>query len=123
MEMIYMATYLKESEKKSEFKQESEKVSQTVQAAIKEIEAEGDAAVRRFSERFDNWSPESFRLSDEKIAEICAGISEQTKKDITFAQDNIRKFAEKQKETLKDLTVEMEPGVILGHKNIPVNSV
>jgi len=118
-----MAVYIKKSNKSTEFKRENEQVSEVVQTTIKDVEENGDEAVRRLSEKFDRWSPESFRLSDQEIQTICANISKQTKKDIKFAQDNIRKFAEKQKESLHDINVEMEPGVFLGHKNIPVNSV
>src|SRR5690625_3596436 len=121
--MIPMAVYIKKSNKSTEFKRENEQVSEVVQTTIKDVEENGDEAVRRLSEKFDRWSPESFRLSDQEIQTICANISKQTKKDIKFAQDNIRKFAEKQKESLHDINVEMEPGVFLGHKNIPVNSV
>ncbi|MBW6608178.1 histidinol dehydrogenase, partial [Salmonella enterica subsp. enterica serovar Weltevreden] len=89
---------------------------------LKKIENDGDKAVRELSEQFDKWSPESFRLSDEQIEDIVNQIPEQTKTDIAFAQGNIKKFAEAQKNSMKDIEIEMEPGIILGHKNIPVNS-
>lgn len=118
-----MAIYLKEAILATEIKNEDEKVSSIVRSTIKKIEDEGDSAIRELSEKFDQWSPESFRLSEKQILEICADIPEQTVKDIAFAQDNIRKFAEEQKKAMKDIEVETMPGVILGHKNIPVNSV
>jgi sulfopropanediol 3-dehydrogenase len=98
-------------------------VKATVEATLKDIETRGDAAVRDLSEKFDKWSPESFRLSDEEIQAAVARLPEQTIGDIKFAQKQIRQFAEIQKAALKDVEVETFPGVTLGHKNIPVNSV
>lgn len=99
------------------------KVKSTVEATLKDIETRGDAAVRELSEKFDNWSPESFRLSEQDIQEAMARLPEQTIDDIKFAQTQIRKFAEIQKAALRDVEEETFPGVFLGHKNIPVNSV
>jgi sulfopropanediol 3-dehydrogenase len=99
------------------------KVKATVETALKDIETRGDVAVRELSEKFDNWSPDSFRLSDEEIKAAVARLPEQTIDDIKFAQKQIRKFAEIQKAALQDVEVETFPGVTLGHKNIPVNSV
>lgn len=99
------------------------KVKQTVEATLKDIETRGDAAVRELSEKFDKWSPESFRLSDEDIAAAVARVPADTIEDIKFAQAQIRKFAEIQKAALRDVEEETLPGVFLGHKNIPVNSV
>lgn len=118
-----MATYLKKGKMPEEIKESDDKVSQIVQSTIKDIEDEGDKAVRRLSEKFDDWSPESFQLTKEQIEDVIAEIPEQTKKDIEFAQNNIRQFAEEQLKSMKDIEVETMPGVILGHKNIPVNSV
>lgn len=98
-------------------------VKATVEATLKEIETRGDDAVRELSEKFDKWSPDSFRLSDEEIQAAVARLSAQTIDDIKFAQKQIRQFAEIQKASLKDVEVETFPGVTLGHKNIPVNSV
>ena len=98
-------------------------VRTTVEKIINEIKARGDAAVRELSERFDNYSPASFRLTDEEV-EACVGrVPEQTLDDIKFAQAQVRKFAEIQRAALKDVEEETFPGVVLGHKNIPVNSV
>jgi len=99
------------------------KVKATVETTLKEIDARGDSAVRELSEKFDNWSPGSFRLTDEEIAACVARLPEQTIDDIRFAQAQIRKFAEIQKAALRDVEEETFPGVVLGHKNIPVNSV
>ncbi|MDH5619225.1 MAG: histidinol dehydrogenase [Gammaproteobacteria bacterium] len=99
------------------------KVKATVEATLKDIETRGDAAVRELSEKFDNWSPESFRLSEEDIQAAMSRLPEHTIDDIKFAQAQIRKFAEIQKAALRDVEEETYPGVFLGHKNIPVNSV
>ena len=99
------------------------KVKATVEATLKDIETRGDAAVRELSEKFDKWSPKSFRLSDEEIQAAMARLPEQTINDIKFAQTQIRKFAQIQRDALQDVEVETFPGVTLGHKNIPVNSV
>lgn len=99
------------------------KVKATVEGVLKDIENRGDAAVRELSEKFDKWSPTSFRLTDEEIAAAVARLPEQTIKDIEFAQTQIRRFAEIQKASMHDVEEETLPGVFLGHKNIPVNSV
>lgn len=120
---IYVAIYLKEGKVAEDIQKADANDSEIVRNTIQKIEEEGDKAVRELSEKFDKWSPENFRLSDEQIQEICDKIPEQTKEDIAFAQDNIRGFAEEQRKALQDIEVETMPGVILGHKNIPVNSV
>lgn len=98
-------------------------VRETVEKIIADISARGDSAVREYSERFDKWSPQSFRLSSEEIA-VCIGQLSKTEiEDIRFAQAQVRRFAEIQKSALKDVEVETLPGVVLGHKNLPVNSV
>ena len=99
------------------------KVKSTVETTLKDIEMRGDAAVRELSEKFDKWSPESFRLSDDAIEAAMSRLPEQTIDDIKFAQAQIRKFAEIQLASLHDVEEETFPGVTLGHKNIPVNSV
>lgn len=104
--------------------QESDaRVRATVEGVLKDIEQRGDAAVRELSERFDKWSPPSFRLSQEQIDELIASLPQQVIDDIHFAQDQVRRFAQAQRAALQDIEVETLPGVILGHKNIPVNSV
>lgn len=118
-----MAIYLKQGKIQEDIKKDDVKVSKIVRETIEQIEHGGDEAVRSLSVKFDNWNPESFRLSNEQIEEICATIPEQTVKDIQFAQDNIRQFAEIQRASMKDVEEETMPGVILGHKNIPMNSV
>jgi sulfopropanediol 3-dehydrogenase len=99
------------------------KVKATVENILGDIETRGDTAVRELSEKFDKWAPQSFRLSADEIEAAVARLSAQTIDDIKFAQANIRRFAEIQKASLKDVEEEVLPGVTLGHKNIPVNSV
>lgn len=94
-----------------------------VSAIIADIEERGDAAVRELSQQFDNWSPESFRLSEDQIAEIVAGVDPTTIDDIKFAQDQIRTFAEAQLASMAPVEIETLPGVTLGHKHIPVQAV
>ena len=103
--------------------QPSEQVSQTVKSVIDQIRREGDAAVRQYSEKFDKWSPESFKLSASQIEEIISKVPEQAIADIIKVQSNVRRFAEAQKKSLTELEVEIEPGVFLGHKNVPIQNV
>jgi sulfopropanediol 3-dehydrogenase len=99
------------------------KVKSIVEGILKDIEKRGDDAVRDLSEKFDKWSPESYRLSDEEIKACVDRLPESTIDDIKFAQAQIRKFAEIQRASMLDVEEETFPGVFLGHKNIPVNSV
>ena len=98
-------------------------VRTTVSAMLEDIEARGDAAVRAYSERFDNWSPESFRLTREQIDACVAEVPQATLEDLRFAQAQVRNFATHQKSALRDIEVETLPGVFLGHRNIPIDSV
>ncbi|GLU45184.1 histidinol dehydrogenase [Allomuricauda sp. NBRC 101325] len=118
-----MKKIIKEGIALFEAESNDKKVRDIVETLLDEIKQDGDAAVRRFSEKFDKWTPESFRLSDEKIKEIVASVPEQVKEDIRFAQTQIRNFATHQKESMHDIEVETLPGVFLGHRNIPVDSV
>ncbi|KAG5756758.1 hypothetical protein H9Q70_000644 [Fusarium xylarioides] len=101
----------------------NQKITQIVQGIIKDIRINGDKAVRAYSEKFDTWSPQSFRLSDNQIQECIALVPNQTIQDIKAAQANVRKFAEAQRSTITDLEVEIQPGIILGHKNNPIDRV
>ena len=98
-------------------------VRTTVERILSDIKARGDAAVRELSERFDNYSPASFRLGEEEVGACVGRVPGQTLADIKFAQAQIRKFAGIQRAALLEVEVETFPGVVLGHKNIPVNSV
>ena len=99
------------------------KVRATVEEMLGAISARGDAAVREYSLRLDNWSPQTFRLSRPEIDACYRELPAQAVDDIRFAQSQIRNFAQIQRAALQDVEVETLPGVILGHKNIPVNSV
>ncbi|MFH0257865.1 histidinol dehydrogenase [Vibrio rumoiensis] len=99
------------------------KVRQIVESILSDIESKGDSAVRELSEKFDNWSPEQFRLSEEQIQACVDALDESTRHDIEFAQQQVRNFAQIQRDSMKDVEVETMPGVVLGHKNIPMNSV
>jgi len=118
-----MIQYLKKGAEAAETAEYDRKVRQTVEGILADVEARGDAAVRELSEKFDKWSPESFRLSPEQIQALIDSLPEQVIEDIKFAQSQIRRFAEAQKACLLDLEIETLPGVTLGHKNIPVESV
>lgn len=118
-----MAKYLKRGIEQAEVAEADAKVRGIVENILEDVEKRGDAAVRELSEKFDKWSPASFRLTDQEIEDAMSRVSKQDLDDIKFAQEQVRKFAQKQKECLRDLEVETMPGVILGHKNIPMNSV
>jgi sulfopropanediol 3-dehydrogenase len=99
------------------------KTRQIVEGILSDVEQRGDEAVRELSSKFDKWSPKSFRLSENEIDEIISTISKETIEDIKWAQAQVRRFAQIQKSALRDVEIETLPGVILGHKNVPVNSV
>ncbi len=116
-------TYLKRGKPETERAQDDAKTRAIVEATLQQIEAKGDAAIRELSEKFDNYSPASFRLSPQEIDALIGQLSERELADIKFAQEQVRKFAQAQRDTMLDLEIETLPGVILGHKNIPVQSV
>jgi len=99
------------------------RVRRIVEDILAEVENRGDAAVAEYSERFDRWTPASFRLSEAEVQSCVDALAPQDIADIRFAQEQIRRFAEAQKSALRDLEIETLPGVVLGHKNIPVDSV
>ncbi|MBD09090.1 MAG: histidinol dehydrogenase [Gammaproteobacteria bacterium] len=118
-----MARYLKQGKSLNEIALEDAKIRHTVENILHEISSHGDKALRNYSQQFDQWSPESFRLSSDDIAACQKALPKQVIDDIKFAQTQIRNFAQAQKDALNDVEVETLPGVVLGHKNIPVNSV
>ncbi len=118
-----MAEHLKRGKPASARAEDDVKVRATVEGILADIEARGDAAVRELSEKFDGYAAPAFRLSDSEIEAAMQRVSEREMADIRFAQDQIRRFAEVQKASMKDVEIETLPGVILGHRNIPVNSV
>ncbi|MBK5104024.1 MAG: histidinol dehydrogenase [Burkholderiales bacterium] len=118
-----MATYLKRRIDQTVTDAIDAKVRQTVEGIMAEVKARGDVAVRELSAQFDKWTPGSFRLSPAEIAAIMAKVAPGTLEDIKFAQTQIRNFAQHQRAAITDIEVETLPGVKLGHKNIPVDSV
>ncbi len=116
-------TYLKSGKPEAERAQDDAKVRGIVEATLGDIEKRGDAAVRDLSEKFDKYSPPNFRLSPSEIEAAMSKVAPRDMEDIKFAQDQIRNFAQAQRASMTDIEVETMPGVILGHKNIPVQSV
>ncbi|KAF4820681.1 Histidinol dehydrogenase 1 [Colletotrichum siamense] len=98
-------------------------VPNVVRGVINDISANGDAAVRLYSQKFDKWEPKSFKLSSEQIQDIIAKVDPQTIKDIKTVQQNVRRFAQAQRDSIRDFEIESEPGVFLGQKNIPIETV
>src|SRR5580765_7166239 len=118
-----MIRHLKSGQSAESKAENSAQVRGTVEAILSAIAARGEAAVREYSEKFDKWSPPAFKLSESEIAECVCALPKQVIEDIEFAQRQIRNFALAQKAALRDVEVQTLPGVVLGHKNIPVNSV
>jgi sulfopropanediol 3-dehydrogenase len=118
-----MITQIKKGITYAESKEADLKVRALVEEMLENVTQNGDRAVREYSSRLDKWSPENFRVSAEQAQEIIASLPEQVITDIKFAQTQIRNFAQIQRASIKDVEVETLPGVFLGHKNIPVNSV
>ena len=118
-----MAKYLKRGIEKSQVDEADADLRSIVEGFLDDIKKRGDAAVREMSRKFDDWAPESFRLSDREIEAAISKVAKRDLDDIRFAQEQVRNFATIRKECLRDVEVETLPGVILGHKNIPVNSV
>jgi len=115
--------YLKKGKTAADKAIDDAEVSEVVKNTLKVIEEKGDSAVREFSEKFDNYSPKSYKLSSAEIDGLIANVSDREMKDTKFAQEQVRNFAQAQRDSMQDIEVETMPGVILGHKNIPVQSV
>jgi sulfopropanediol 3-dehydrogenase len=118
-----MAEHLKRRLDRAVTDADDAKVRQTVEGILGDVKARGDAAVRELSQRFDKWSPPAFRLSRDELDAIVRKVPAGTLADIEFAQAQIRNFARHQREAIRDVEVETLPGVKLGHRNIPVESV
>jgi sulfopropanediol 3-dehydrogenase len=118
-----MAIFLKKGISAEQDAADIAKVRSTVEGILSDIETRGDAAVREMSKKFDNWSPDDFRMTKGEIEDCVRQLPAQVVEDIKFAQEQIRNFAQIQRDALRDVEVETLPGVILGHRNIPVNSV
>jgi sulfopropanediol 3-dehydrogenase len=116
-------TILKAGKPETERAEDDAKVRGIVETTLQDIEARGDAAVRDLSAKFDNYEPSSFRLTTSEIEAAMQKVSTRDMDDIKFAQRQIRTFAQAQRASMTDIEVETMPGVILGHKNIPVQSV
>ncbi|WP_203579140.1 histidinol dehydrogenase [Microbacterium hibisci] len=118
-----MSEYLKRAERHDVVDDRADTVRQTVTDVIADVRIGGDAAVRRYSEMFDQWAPETSRLTPEQIESAIARVPAQTIADIRTAQHNVRRFAELQRDSLTGFEAEVMPGVFLGQKNIPVDAV
>ena len=118
-----MIRYMKTAKPEAQRYEEDWKTRQIVEATLKEVEERGDVAIRELSKKFDDYDPKSFRLSDHDIQSLMNKVSTQDLDDIQFAQKQVRNFAKIQRASMTDVEVETLPGVVLGHKNIPVQSV
>jgi sulfopropanediol 3-dehydrogenase len=118
-----MARWLKTSMAQSDKDDADLKVRTTVETLLADIKARGDVAVREMSIRFDGWDRSDYRLTDAEIRDCMSQLSARNLEDIRFAQAQVRNFAEHQKASMHDIEVETLPGIVLGHKNLPVNSV
>ena len=118
-----MIRYLKRGASASTLAEADAKVRSIVEGILKDVEADGDAAVRRYSQQFDQWDPADFTLSQAAIEAAVKQLSSRELEDIRFAQDQVRRFAQIQRDSMKEVEVETLPGVVLGHKHVPVNNV
>ena len=116
-------TYLKKGKSDAARADDDAKTRAVVEQTLQDIETRGDTAVRELSEKFDSYSPETFRLSQQEIDDLIGQLSPRELQDIQFAQEQVVNFARAQRASMTDIEVETLPGVILGHKNIPVQSV
>ena len=115
-------TYLKKAVTAAQVAKNLADVKETVTSVIADIRERGDAAVREYSAKFDNWSPPDFRLSAGQVEDIIATLPAQVITDIEFAQAQIRRFAQAQLASMTEIEVETLPGVFLGHRHLPVSS-
>jgi len=118
-----MIRYLKTGADVADTLEADRKVRATVESILDDVAQRGDAAVRDLSEKFDRWTPERFRLSQAEIDALIASLPAEVITDIAFAQAQIRRFAEAQRASMTDIEVETLPGIRLGHKHVPVESV
>jgi sulfopropanediol 3-dehydrogenase len=118
-----MARWLKRGRDAEAIAEDDAKIRSTVEGILEDIGKRGDVAVRELSNKFDRWDREDYRLTDQEIRDCLSQLSQRDLDDIRFAQEQVRNFAQHQRESMKDIEVETLPGIVLGHKNIPVNSV
>ena len=111
-----MARWLKRGMDAGAIKAADQKVRETVEGILAQIEERKDAAIRELSKQFDNWEPKDFRLTPAEVERAISQVAKRDLDDIKFAQVQVRNFAQKQKDTMRDLEVETLPGVILGHR-------
>jgi sulfopropanediol 3-dehydrogenase len=118
-----MARYLKQGRTPEQAAADADKVREIVRRILDDVSRRGETALREISERFDRWNPPSFRLSERDIEDCLSQLSPRNIGDIQFAQAQVRNFARAQMASIRDIEIETLPGVVLGHKNIPVDSV
>ena len=118
-----MTTILKEAKGSTGTAGSDPAVAAAVADVIADVRARGDEAVRQYSEKFDQWSPEEFLLSERQIRDILASVPDQVLKDIETVQTNVRSFAQHQRDSIADFEIETQPGVFLGQRNIPIKTV
>ncbi len=118
-----MIRYIKKRSESNNVSEDKSSIEETVRSILRDIRERGDAALEHYSGHFDNWSPANFRLSEDEIDVAISKLNKSEIKDIKFAQNQIRYFAQKQLETMNELEVETLPGVFLGHKHIPIENV
>ena len=118
-----MIRYLKRGRDVQARAEDDTAVRNTVEGIIRDIESRGDAAVREYSKKFDNWEPQDFRLSQAAIERAMKSLSARELEDIRFAQAQVRNFAQIQRDSMLDVEVETRPGVLLGHRHVPINAV
>ena len=118
-----MIRYIKKRSESNSVSEDKSSIEETVRSILSDIRERGDAALVHYSGHFDNWSPESFQLSEDEIDAAISKLNKSEIEDIKFAQNQIRYFAQKQLETMNELEVETLPGVFLGHKHIPIENV
>jgi sulfopropanediol 3-dehydrogenase len=121
--MEHMAKIIKHGITEDAQRSNDQQVRTTVESILQEVQSRGDAAVREYSSKFDQWSPESFKLSQPEIDALISSLPAQVIEDIKFAQAQVRNFAMAQRATMTDLEVETLPGVTLGHKHVPIESI
>ncbi len=118
-----MIRYIKKRSETNNASEDKSSIEETVRSILSDIRERGDAALKHYSEHFDNWSPENFRLTHQEIDAAISKLNKTEIEDIKFAQNQIKNFAQKQLETMNELEVETLPGVFLGHKHIPIENV
>jgi sulfopropanediol 3-dehydrogenase len=118
-----MPRYLKRGMDAGAIEAADAKVRQTVEGILDDVKKRGNTAIRELSKKFDNWEPKDFKLTPQEIERAISQVKKRDLDDIKFAQAQVRNFAQKQRDSMKDIEVETLPGVVLGHRHIPVNSI